>query len=77
MGEVKNLFYKDIDISHKVQNRIDSLVLFISKNEELSKEESLSKIRNTAVYEKLLDIYTFYWTMPNSSIVNEYLREKN
>ena len=76
MSEVKNFLYEGKDISHKVQNKVDSLVWFISKNEELSKEDSLKKIKKSEVYKKITDVQSFYWTMPSSFIVNEYLKEK-
>ena len=76
MSEVKNFLYEGKDISHKVQNKVDSLVWFISKNEELSKEDSLKKIKESEVYKKITDVQSFYWTMPSSFIVNEYLKER-
>lgn len=76
MSEIRNFFYEGRDISDKIQNKVDSLVWFISRNEELSKEDSLKKIKKSEIYKKIIDVQSFYWTMPNSSIVNEYLKEK-
>lgn len=77
MAENKEFLYNGLDVSNKVSNKIDSLVYFIARNEELSIEDSLKKAKATKVYKKILDIKSFYWTMGTSTILNEYLREKD
>lgn len=77
MGKINSMFYNGMNVSEKAQNKIDALVYFISRNEDLTNDESLEKVINSNVYKKIIDVETFYWTIPSHSIINEYLSEKN
>ena len=77
MGKINSMFYNGMNVSEKAQNKIDALVYFISRNEDLTSDESLEKVINSNVYKKIIDVETFYWTIPSHSIINEYLSEKN
>lgn len=77
MGKINSMFYNGMNVSGKAQNKIDALVYFISRNEDLTNDESLEKVINSNVYKKIIDVETFYWTIPSHSIINEYLSEKN
>ena len=77
MSKIKDMFYQGMNVSDKAQHKIDALVYVISKNEELTNDESFEKVINSSVYKKIIDVETFYWTIPSASIINEYLSERN
>ena len=77
MNKINDTLHKDANVERKIQTRVDSLVSFIQRNEELSEQESLKKLKGTEVYKKIIDETSFYWAYSISSIFNEYLSEKN
>lgn len=76
MGKINEMFYKGINVTNKAQNRVDALVSFIERNENLTSTEILERVMSMDVYKKIVNVDTFYWTIPSSTIINEYLAEK-
>ena len=74
MGDMK-YFYKDKDITDKINNRIDYLLTFIVNNEKITSEEADKKIKGTNIFKKIIDVDSFYWTLCSDTICNEYLSE--
>lgn len=72
----KSYMYKDIDVTNKVNARLDTLINFITRNEELNIEEAFNKIVSMDIYEKITNVDTLYWTIGHASICNEYLQER-
>lgn len=76
MGKINEMIYKGMNVTDKAQNKIDALVYFISRNEEISDVQSLERVLETDIYKKIVNVDTLYWTIPSSAIINEYLSER-
>ena len=76
MGKINEMIYKGMNVTDKAQNKIDALVYFISRNEDISDVQSLERVLETDIYKKIVNVDTLYWTIPSSAIINEYLAER-